>query len=69
MSKNSAFKQFQINIRQDFVVSECIPSLSNKWGQQVDPDWYMELSTWKVRSLNQLWTSFSICNNLAVAPV
>ena len=38
MSKNSAFKQFQINTCQDFVVSECIPSLSNKWGQQVDPD-------------------------------
>ena len=30
MSKNSAFKQFQNNTCQDFVVSECIPSLSNK---------------------------------------
>ena len=38
MSKNSVFKQFQINSCQDFVVSECILTLSNKWGQQVDPD-------------------------------
>ena len=67
MSKNSAFKQFQINTCQDFVVSECIESRVSPTSEVNKSILIHGIKYMKSSESESIMTVF--CNNLAVPPV